>query len=76
MSDVFESRMPEKYYEDRISDAEFELYTLELQLGEVKTLEDRLDKAESLLQEIKTTNSHYQIIHKINVFFGEEGEII
>ena len=76
MSDVFESKMPEKYYEDRISDAEFELYTLELKLGEVKTLEERLSEAESLLKEIKITNSHYEIIHKINVFFGDGGEII
>ena len=48
MSDVFESKMPERYYEDRVSDLSFELYTLELQLGEVKTLEEKLDEAENL----------------------------
>ena len=43
---------------------------------EVVILKSRLEEAENLLREIKTTNSHYQIIHRINVFFGEEGEII
>ena len=76
MSDVFESKMPERYYEDRVSDLSFELYTLELQLGEVKTLEERLDEAENLLKEIRITKSRYEIIHKINVFFGEEGEFV
>ena len=43
---------------------------------EVVILKSKLEEAENLLKEIRTTNSHYQIIHKINVFFGEEGEII
>ena len=44
--------------------------------NELVILKSRLEEAENLLKEIRTTNSHYQIIHKINVFFGEEGEII
>jgi len=44
--------------------------------NEIVLLKSRLEEAENLLKEIRTTNSHYQIIHKINVFFDEEGEII
>ena len=44
--------------------------------NEIVILKSKLEEAENLLKEIRTTNSHYQIIHKINVFFGEEGEII
>ena len=44
--------------------------------NELVILKSRLEEAENLLKEIRTTNSHYQIIHKINVFFDEEGEII
>ena len=44
--------------------------------NEIVILKSRLEEAENLLKEIRTTNSHYQIIHKINVFFDEEGEII
>ena len=44
--------------------------------NELVILKSILEEAENLLKEIRTTNSHYQIIHKINVFFDEEGEII
>tara|TARA_R100000789_G_C2993911_1_gene146878 strand:- start:118 stop:312 length:195 start_codon:yes stop_codon:yes gene_type:complete len=43
---------------------------------EIRELESGLEEAENLLRDIRTTGSHYQIIHKINKFFNEEGEII
>jgi len=56
MSDVFESTISQNEYENIISDLGIENHILE----------ERLKKAEKLLEEIKNTNSHHQIKEKID----------
>jgi len=56
MSDVFESTISQNEYENIISDFGIENHILE----------ERLKKAEKLLEEIKNTNSHHQIKEKID----------
>ena len=56
MSDVFESTISQNEYENKISDLGIENHILE----------ERLKKAEKLLEEIKNTNSHHQIKEKID----------
>ena len=56
MGDLFGTKMPERYYEDTISDLGIEIYVLE----------ENLKKAEKLLEVIKNTNSHHQINEKID----------
>ena len=56
MSDVFESTISQNEYENKISDLGWEIHLLE----------NKLEKAEELLDEIKTTNSHHQIKEKID----------
>ena len=56
MSDVFESTISQNEYENKVSDLGFELHVLE----------EKLKKAEKLLEVIKNTNSHHQINEKIN----------
>ena len=56
MSDVFESTLSQNEYENIISDLGIENHILE----------ERLKKAEKLLEEIKNTNSHHQIKEKID----------
>ena len=56
MSDVFESTISQNEYENIISDLGIENHILE----------ERLKKAEKLLEVIKNTNSHHQIKEKID----------
>ena len=56
MSDVFESTISQNEYENIISDLGIENHILE----------EKLKKAEKLLEVIKNTNSHHQINEKID----------
>ena len=58
MSDVFESTISQNEYENKVSDLGFELHVLE----------EKLKKAEKLLEVIKNTNSHHQINEKIDSY--------
>ncbi len=62
MSDVFESTISQNEYENIISDLGIENHILE----------ERLKKAEKLLEEIKNTNSHHQINEKIDNYREEK----
>ena len=62
MSDVFESTISQNEYENIISDLGIENHILD----------ERLKKAEKLLEEIKNTNSHHQINEKIDNYREEK----
>jgi len=58
MSDVFESTISQEEYENKVSDLGFEIHILE----------EKLKKAEKVLDEIKLIGSHHQINERIDEY--------
>lgn len=64
MGDVFESKVSEEEYQNRLSDSEFAL----------SSCGKKLQKARELLLVIKNCGSHFMIKKYIDKYFDEEKE--